>query len=229
MNLLFVLMFLWSQVPRSASFTDPARVRDALKLNGARQPEVVRSLNLPCFSYEESSLDFVKLRAAGQQAVVVARSSSCDVMSLLVFDRTASGWVLRDSLSLSTHYGMQPKISFPRLIAPNVQSIQVEGEPTDWGTGALQRDFALYGYCGDAAPLITVLDEPLEARLEEEQTGQSEKNRFRTTAAQPNSGSFMDILEEQSITVRGVTVKRVRRFHWRREICSFEKVLAPLQ
>jgi len=183
--------------------------------------------NSPCVSFHHVEARPVKLRAGGENVVLLADSRECDSLYLAVFDKAPkSEWRHVGTLRLLAS-APRPQVSFAELIRPGVSEILVHKETTRDGGAVQQQDFVVLKLIGDRLEVIMDATEHSDSTLtnrnasEADNLSQTQTSTFDLLKASPNSTATYRVLEREVITDNKTAITRYRVWTWDPELERF--------
>lgn len=183
--------------------------------------------NSPCVNFHHMESRPVVLRAGAENEVLLADSTECDSIYVVVFDKAPkSEWRHVHTVRLPAH-AQRPEISFAELIHPGVSEILVHKETTRDSGSAQQQDFVVLKLIGDRLEAVMDATERSEITLanptpaEADNLTQTQTSTFNLLKSPPNSAAAYRILEKEVITDNKTTITRYRVWTWDPELERF--------
>jgi len=183
--------------------------------------------NSPCVNFHHVESRPVTLRAGAENVILLADSSECDSVYILVFDKAPkSEWRHVQTVRLPAS-AQRPEISFAELIQPGVSEILVHKETTRDSGGSQQQDFVVLKLVGDRVEVVMDATERSEITLEnrkpseDDNLTQTQTSTFDLLKSPPNSAATYRILEKEVITDNKTTITRYRVWTWDPELQRF--------
>jgi hypothetical protein len=176
--------------------------------------------NSPCVNFHHVEERPVTLRAGAENEVLLADSSECDSVYIVVFDKAPkSEWRHVQTVQLPSR-AQRPEVSFVDVIQPGVSEIAVHGETTRDSGSAQQTDFVLLKMLHDRMEVVLDATEHSEITLanrsaaETDNLQQTQISTFNLLKAPPNSTAVYRILEKEVLTDDKTTITRYRVWTW---------------
>ena len=176
--------------------------------------------NSPCVDFSHVEERPVTLRAGAENVVLLADSSACDSIYVVVFDKAPkSEWRHVQTVRLPAR-AQRPEISFAELIQPGVSEIVVQHETTRDTGSAEQENFVVLKLLHERIEVVLDAPERNELTLtnrfasETDNLEQSQTSTFTLLKAAPNSGALFRYLERQVLTGTKNTMTLYRAWTW---------------
>ena len=183
--------------------------------------------NSPCVNFHHMESRPVVLRAGAENEVLLADSTECDSIYVVVFDKAPkSEWRHVHTVRLPAH-AQRPEISFSELIHPGVSEILVHKETTRDSGSAQQQNFVVLKLIGDRLEAVMDATERSEITLanptpaEADNLTHTQTSTFNLLKSPPNSAAAYRILEKEVITDNKTTITRYRVWTWDLELERF--------
>jgi hypothetical protein len=186
--------------------------------------------NSPCVNFHHIDSRPIALRSGAENVVLLADSSECDSIYILVFDKAPkSEWRHVQTVRLPAN-AQRPEVSFVELIQPGVSEILVHKETTRESGSAQQQDIVVLKLVGDRVEVVMDATERSEITLtnrtpsEDDNLTQTQTSTFNLLKSPPNSAATYRLLEKEVITDNNTVVTRYRVWTWDPEIERFRPV-----
>jgi len=212
-----------SEVAHTLDEGTPAQRNDLALELGIFAPNPSKSgtdSNSPCVNFHHMEARPVVLRAGAENEVLLADSSECDSVYIVVFDRAPkSEWRHVQTIRLASRT-QRPEISFVELIQPGTSEMLVHRETTRDSGGSQQQDFVVLKLIGDRIEVIMDATERSEITLtnrkpaDDDHLTQTQISTFELMKSPPNSSATYRILEKEIITDSKTTLTRYRVWTW---------------
>ena len=183
--------------------------------------------NSPCVDFHHVEERPVKLRAEADNVVVLADSSQCDSVYIVVFDKAPkSEWRHVRTVQLPSR-ARRPEVTFEEVVQPGVSEILVYHENTLDSGGAQQEDFVVLKMLGERLEVVLDTTEHSEITLgnhtptEDDNLQQTQTSTFSLLKSPPNSTAAFRILEKEVLTDNKTTITRARVWTWNPELQRF--------
>ncbi len=183
--------------------------------------------NSPCVTFHKVEERPVKLRAGAENVVLLADSTECDSLYVVIFDKAPkSEWRHVQTIRLPSR-DLPPEITFSDLIQPGVSEILVHHEATRDSGAAQQQDFVVLKMLHDHVAVVLDTTEKSEITLtngtpsETDNLMQTETSTFSELKSAPNSVAQFRILEKQVVTDNKTTITRYSVWTWDPELERF--------
>ena len=236
----------WQFVVGSPGFMDPVQIKSHLlsgthsqryQLSGSLHlviPKETRwraKADIPCLDFDSVKISYTTLRFHQSNAVVEAHSQGCHYTYLIILSsKGVNNWSYTGTIPLWSRNEV-PNIRFESLLSPGVNEIVVRNNETDYGTGILQTNMTIWKV--DNRALRVIFDEPTSVKFKIpigkgslENSDQTEESQFtfvRPRAEENTPTSAKQILQKQTIHIRGVTVTRWWLYRWVSAVQRFRK------
>lgn len=181
--------------------------------------EKVKS-NSPCVDFTHVEEKAVTLRAGAENELLLADSSSCDSLYLVIFDKAPkSEWRHVQTVRLAART-QRPEISFLELIQPGVSEILVHKEVAFEDGAASQQDFVVLKLLHDRVEAVLDTTEHSELTLtnrspeNQDNLQQTQTSTFNLLKAAPNAAAQYRLHEKEVITDNKTTITRDRVWTW---------------
>jgi hypothetical protein len=176
--------------------------------------------NSPCVDFTHVEEKPVTLRAGAENELLLADSSACDSLYVVVFDKAPkSEWRHVQTVRLAART-QRPEITFSELIQPGVSEILVHREVTSETGDASQQDFVVLKLLHDRVEAVLDTTEHSELTLtnrspdNQDNLQQTQTSTFNLLKAAPNSAAQYRLLEKEVITDNKTTITRDRVWTW---------------
>jgi len=176
--------------------------------------------NSPCTDFNHVEEKPVTLRADADNVVLLAESTACDSLYVVVFDRAPkSEWRHVQTLRLMART-QPPEVSFAELVQPGISEILVHKEITSDSGNVREQDFVVLKMIRDRIETVLDTTEQSEITLtnrspeELDNLQQTQKSTFDLLKSPPNSAATYRLLEKEVITDNRTTITRFRMWTW---------------
>jgi len=183
--------------------------------------------NSPCVNFHHVEQRPVTLRAGSENVVLLADSTECDSLYLVVFDKAQkSEWRHVRTVRLPAHT-RRPEVSFAELVQPGVSEILVHHEKTLDTGGAQQENFVVLKMLGERLEVVLDTTEHSEITLanrspdETDILQQTQTSTFDLLKSPAKSSATYRVLEKEVLTDNKTTITRYRVWTWNPELESF--------
>jgi len=183
--------------------------------------------NSPCVNFHHVEERPVTLRAGAENVVLLADSSECDSVYIVVFDKAPkSEWRHVRTVRLPSR-ARRPEVTFAEIVQPGVSEILVHHENTLDSGGAQQEDFVVLKMLGERLEVVLDTTEHSEITLtnrtptEHDNLQQTQTSTFSLLKSAPNSTTAYRILEKEVLTDNKTTITRSRVWTWNPELERF--------
>ncbi len=183
--------------------------------------------NAPCVNFHHVEEKPVVLRSGAENVILLADSSECDSVYIIVFDKAPKEeWRHVQTVRLLARK-QRPDISFVELIQPGVFEIAVHHEITLDGGGARQENFVLLKLLADKVAVVLDTTEHSQITLgnrvpdENDNLQQTQASTFSLLKSPPKSAAVYGIVEKEVITDNKTTITRSRLWSWNSELQRF--------
>jgi hypothetical protein len=183
--------------------------------------------NSPCVDFSHVEERPVTLRSGAENVLLLADSSACDSLYLVVFDKAPkSEWRHVQTVRLAART-QRPEITFAELIQPGVSEILVHHEVTLESGAATEQDFVVLKLLHDRVAVVLDTTERSEITLvnqlpdSQDNLQQTQASTFNPLKAAPNSAAQYRLLEKEVITDNKTTITRDRVWTWDLELERF--------
>lgn len=167
------------------------------------------------------------LRAGAENVVLLADSSECDSVYVVVFDKAPkSEWRHVQTVRLPAR-SQRPEVTFAEVIHPGVSEILVHRETTRDSGGAQQEDFVVLKMLHDRVEVVLDATERSEITLanrtptEADNLQQTQTSTFSLLKAGPNSAAAYRLLEKEVVIDNKTAITRYRVWSWDPELEQF--------
>lgn len=176
--------------------------------------------NSPCVDFTHVDEHPVTLRAGAENVVLLADSSGCDSMYIVVFDiAPKEGWRHVQTVRIPAR-SKRPEVSFGAFIQNGIFEILVRRETTLDTTGAMQENFVLFKMLHDRMGVIFDAAEQSEITLKNQSPAETDNLRqiqtstFSLLKSAPDSAAVYRIFEKEVLTDKQNTFTRYRVWTW---------------
>lgn len=183
--------------------------------------------NSPCVTFHHVEERPVVLRAGAENVVLLADSSECDSVYVVVFDKAPkSEWRHVQTVRLPAR-SQRPEVTFAEVIHPGVSEILVHRETTRDSGGAQQEDFVVLKMLHDRVEVVLDATERSEITLanrtptEADNLQQTQTSTFSLLKAGPNSAAAYRLLEKEVVIDNKTAITRYRVWSWDPELEQF--------
>jgi len=183
--------------------------------------------NSPCVNFHHVEQRPVTLRAGAENVVLLADSSECDSVYIVVFDKAPkSEWRHVRTVRLPSR-AQRPEVTFAEVVQPGVSEILVHHENTLERGGTQQEDFVVLKMLGERLEVVLDTTEHSEITLtnrtptEDDNLQQTQTSTFSLLKSAPNSTAANRILEKEVLTDNKTTITRSRVWTWDPELERF--------
>jgi hypothetical protein len=183
--------------------------------------------NSPCTDFNHLEEKPVTLRADADNVVLLAESTACDSLYVVVFDRAPkSEWRHVQTLRLTART-QPPEVSFAELVQPGISEILVHKEITRDSGNVREQDFVVLKMIRDRIETVLDATEQSEITLtnrspeELDNLQQTQKSTFDLLKSPPNSAATYRLLEKEVITDNRTTITRFRVWTWDPQLARF--------
>jgi hypothetical protein len=181
----------------------------------------------PCVDFIHVEQRPVTLRAGAENVLLLAESTLCDALYLVVFDKAPkSEWRHVQTVRLPART-RPSEISFAELIQPGVSEVVVHGETT-LDTGVVtQQDFVVLKMVGDRIQVVLDTTERSQITLtnrspeNSDNLTQTQNSTFSPMKSAPNSAAVYHLLEKEVVTDNKTTLTRYRVWTWDPQLQRF--------
>lgn len=183
--------------------------------------------NSPCVDFHKVEERPVTLRTGAENVVLLAASTECDSLYVVVFDKAPkSEWRHVQTVRLPSR-DQPPVVSFAELIQPKVSEILVHHETTRDTGSAHAEDLVVLKMLHDRVAVVLDTTEHSEITLanrspsETDNLQQTQTSTFSELKSTSNSVAQFRILEKQVITDNKTTITRYIVWTWDPELERF--------
>jgi hypothetical protein len=193
----------------------------------APNPSGAAKSNSPCVDFHHVEQRPVTLRAGAENVVLLADSTECDSLYVVVFDKAPkSEWRHVQTVRLPSR-AQRPEVTFADLIQPGVSEIVVHHE-TDRDSGSVQQqNFVVLKMQHDRVEVVLDTTEHSELTLtnrspaDTDNLQQTQTSTFSLLKSPPNSAAIFRIFEKQVVTDNKTTITRYCVWTWDPELERF--------
>jgi hypothetical protein len=181
----------------------------------------------PCVDFSHVEERKATLRAGDENVLLLADSTACDSLYLIVFDKAPkSEWRHVQTVRLTARR-QRPEVSFVELVQPGVSEVVIHHGTTRDGGAVMQEDLLVLKMLQDRMETVLLTTEHSEITLANRQAGESDNlqqkqvSTFELLKPAPNSAATNRLLEKQVITDNKTTITRYRVWTWDPELERF--------
>jgi|HubBroStandDraft_4_1064222.scaffolds.fasta_scaffold00031_13 hypothetical protein len=193
----------------------------------APNPSGAAKSNSPCVDFHHVEQRPATLRAGAENVVLLADSTECDSLYVVVFDKAPkSEWRHVQTVRLPSR-AQRPEVTFADLIQPGVSEIVLHHE-TDRDSGSVQQEnFVVLKMQHDRVEAVLDTTEHSELTLtnrsaaETDNLQQTQTSTFSLLKSPPNSAALFRIFEKQVVTDNKTTITRYQVWTWDPELERF--------
>jgi hypothetical protein len=193
----------------------------------APNPSGAAKSNSPCVNFHHVEERPVTLRAEAENVVLLADSTECDSLYVVVFDKAPkSEWRHVQTVRLPSR-AQPPEVTFSDLIQPAVSEIVVHHE-TNRDSGSVQQEnFVVLKMQHDRLEVVLDTTEHSQLTLtnrsaaETDNLQQTQTSTFSLLKSPPNSVAMFRIFEKQVVTDNKTTITRYQVWTWDPELERF--------
>jgi hypothetical protein len=193
----------------------------------APNPSGAAKSNSPCVDFHHVEERPVTLRAGAENVVLLADSTECDSLYIVVFDKAPkSEWRHVQTVRLPSR-AQRPEVTFAELIQPGVSEIVVHHETTHDSGSVQQENFVVLKMQHDRVEVVldttehsqlTLANRPAE---ETDNLQQTQTSTFSLLKSPPNSVAMFRIFEKQVVTDNKTAITRYCVWIWDPELERF--------
>jgi len=198
-----------AQVPESAATI-------STKIESGNSETVRRWVQLSCVGSYQAKSKAVVLDEQGKKLVLIVTSSGCDEFAVILFKRSGDfedAWSYEQTIRLQSRYETTPTVRYPEFAQSGIHEIFISGVVTDSGSGVTQRDCVVLKLID--GHLTMVFNESEFVSLSTKNLEVLQKSNFGIRDSSPANMSGNQFLrEDQSVTVNGKRIERVRNCFW---------------
>ena len=219
-----------ADVARTLRDGSPAQRNDLALELGIMAPNPSSGLvksNSPCVDFNHVEERPVTLRSGAENVLLLADSSACDSLYLVVFDKAPkSEWRHVQTVRLAART-QRPEITFSELIQPGVSEILVHHDVTLESGAATEQDFVVLKLLHDRVAVVLDTTERSEITLinqspeNQDNLQQTQTSTFNPLKAAPHSAAQYRLLEKEIITDNKTTITHDRVWKWDPELERF--------
>ena len=193
----------------------------------APNPSGAAKSSAPCVDFHHVEERPVTLRAGAANVVLVADSTECDSLYLVVFDKAPkSAWRHVQTVRLPSRV-QRPEITFTELVQSGVSEISVHHETSHDSGSVQQENFVVLKMQHDRVEVVLDTTEHSELTLtnrtaaESDNLQQTQTSTFSLLKSPPNSAAMFRIFEKQVATDNKTTITRDLVWTWDPELERF--------
>jgi hypothetical protein len=183
--------------------------------------------NSPCVNFHHMESRPVVLRSGSENVVLLADSTECDSLYVVVFDKAPkSEWRHVQTVRLPSR-AQRPEVTFTELIQSGVSEITVHRETSRDSGGVQQENFVVLKMQHDRVEVVLDTTEHSELTLanrspaETDNLQQTQTSTFSLLKSPPNSAAMFRIFEKQVVTDNRTTITRYQVWTWDSELERF--------
>ena len=183
--------------------------------------------NSPCVTFHHVEERPVTLHAGSENVVLLADSTECDSIYIVVFDKAPkSEWRHVQTVRLASR-SQRPEVKFVELIQSGMSEIVVHHETSRDSGSVQQENFAVLKMLHDRMEVVLDTTERSELTLanrsaaETDNLQQSQTSTFELLKAAPKSAAIFRIFEKQVLTDNKTTITRYQVWTWDPELERF--------
>jgi hypothetical protein len=183
--------------------------------------------NSPCVDFSHVEEHSATLRAGSENALLLADSSTCDSLYLIVFDRAPkSEWRHVQTVRLASRT-QRPEVRFVELVQPGVSELMVQHSTTRDSGNVMQQDVLVLKMLHDRMEAVLDTTESSQITLASpspdvtDNLQQTENSTFELLKSAANSAATYRLLEKEVITDNKTTITRYVVWTWDPDIERF--------
>lgn len=205
---------------RNGTTTQRSDLATELGIYAPNPSDGATTSNAPCVDFSHVEEHSGSFRSGAEDVLLLADSSACDSLYLLVFDKAPkSEWRHVQTVRLAART-QRPEVRFVELIQPGVSELLIHRNTTLDSGNAGQEDVLVLKMLHDRMETVLDTTERSDITLANRTPGetdiqqQKQTSTFELLKSTPNSPAQYRLLEKEVITDNKTTIRRFRVWTW---------------